>query len=165
MAEDLVDHRRIFDGGDDLQGAAAVRAVFHIDIEDPFEQARPTDAGRRRAVCSVSVIIARVSGVDGLAWDDLGPELGHWVRARRGSGSSVSAAAAPVRPVGSHELQRRHHHVGGAVAVGALKPQYHIANAVTLEPLVGDRRAGDVTAQPFRARYARGRRSAPPHAG
>ena len=28
MAEDLVDHRRIFDGSDDLQGAAAVRAVF-----------------------------------------------------------------------------------------------------------------------------------------
>jgi hypothetical protein len=38
---------------------------------------------------------------------------------------------------------------GGAVAVGALKSQYHIASAVTLEPLVGDRRAGDVTAQPF----------------
>jgi hypothetical protein len=46
MAEDLDDHRRIFDRGpstrlrtgDDLQGAAAVRAVFHVDIEDPFEQ-------------------------------------------------------------------------------------------------------------------------------
>ena len=33
MAEDLVDHRRIFDGGDDLQGAATVRAVFDVDVE------------------------------------------------------------------------------------------------------------------------------------
>ena len=41
MAEDLDDHRRIFDGGDDLQGAAAVRAVFDVDVEDPFEQPGP----------------------------------------------------------------------------------------------------------------------------
>jgi hypothetical protein len=34
MAEDLDDHRRIFDGGDDLQSAAAVRAVFDVDVED-----------------------------------------------------------------------------------------------------------------------------------
>jgi hypothetical protein len=36
MAEDLVDHWRIFDGGDDFQSAAAVGAAFHVDIEDPF---------------------------------------------------------------------------------------------------------------------------------
>jgi uncharacterized protein YciI len=46
MAEDLVDHRRIFNRGDDLQGAAAVRAVFHVDIEDTFEQPGPTHARR-----------------------------------------------------------------------------------------------------------------------
>jgi len=33
MAEDLDDYRRTFDGGDDLQGADAVGAVFHVDIE------------------------------------------------------------------------------------------------------------------------------------
>ena len=38
MAEDLDDYRRIFDGGDDLQGAAAVGAVLNVDVEDPFEQ-------------------------------------------------------------------------------------------------------------------------------
>jgi hypothetical protein len=32
MAEDFDDHRRVFDGGDDLQGAAAVGAVFHVDV-------------------------------------------------------------------------------------------------------------------------------------
>jgi hypothetical protein len=36
MPEDLDDHRRIFDGGDDLQSAAAVRAVLHVDIEFRF---------------------------------------------------------------------------------------------------------------------------------
>ena len=54
MAEDLDDHRRIFDGGpstrlrtgDDLQAAAAVRAVFDVDVEDPFEQSGPTRALR-----------------------------------------------------------------------------------------------------------------------
>ena len=37
MGEDFVDHRRIFDGGDDLQAAAAVGAVLNVDVEDPFE--------------------------------------------------------------------------------------------------------------------------------
>ena len=55
MAEDLDDHRRIFDGGpstrlrktgDDLQSAAAVRAVLDVDVEDPFEQPDPAHARR-----------------------------------------------------------------------------------------------------------------------
>src|SRR4029450_5325701 len=41
MGEDFDNHRRIFDGGDDLQAAAAVRAVFDVDVEDPFEQPGP----------------------------------------------------------------------------------------------------------------------------
>ena len=47
MAEDFDNHRRIFDRGDDLQAAAAVRAVFDVDVEDPFEQPGPTHARRR----------------------------------------------------------------------------------------------------------------------
>ena len=38
MAEDFDNHRRIFDRSDDLQSAAAVRAVFDVNVEDPFEQ-------------------------------------------------------------------------------------------------------------------------------
>ena len=53
MAEDLDDHRRIFDGGDDLQSAAAVRAVFDVDVEDPFEQPGPAHARRRALRLSV----------------------------------------------------------------------------------------------------------------
>jgi hypothetical protein len=44
MAEDFDNHRRIFDRGDDLQGAAAIRAVLHVDVEDPFEQPGPAHA-------------------------------------------------------------------------------------------------------------------------
>lgn len=36
MAEDFDNYRRIFDDGDDLQRAAAVRAVFNVDVEDSF---------------------------------------------------------------------------------------------------------------------------------
>ena len=39
--------RRRLRAGDDLQAAAAVRAVFDVDIEDSFEQSGPTQARRR----------------------------------------------------------------------------------------------------------------------
>jgi len=35
------------DRGDDLQAVATVWAVFDIEIEYPFQQARPTHARRR----------------------------------------------------------------------------------------------------------------------
>ena len=38
MGKDFGDHRGVFDGGDDRQGADAVGTVFNIDIEDPLEQ-------------------------------------------------------------------------------------------------------------------------------
>ena len=47
MREDPDDHRRFLDGGDDLQLAAALRAVFEVDIEYPLEQARPGEAAER----------------------------------------------------------------------------------------------------------------------
>ena len=46
-----------------------------------------------------------------------------------------------------HELERRHHDMGGAVAVWALESQHDIAGAVKFEPFVGDGRTGDVAAQ------------------
>jgi len=41
MTEDFDNHRRIIDGGDNLQGTAAVGTVFHVDVEDAFEQPGP----------------------------------------------------------------------------------------------------------------------------
>ena len=40
MREDFGDHCRIFDGGDDLKVATTLRAVFEVDSENAFEQAR-----------------------------------------------------------------------------------------------------------------------------
>jgi len=64
MGEDLGDHGGIFDGGDDLQGAAAVGVVLNIDIEHPFEQPGPADVRRRRGVGCVGVNLCGVSCVD-----------------------------------------------------------------------------------------------------
>ena len=66
MGENFDDHRRIFDGGDDLQAAAAVRPMFNVDVEDPFEQPGPTQARRRVIACGRSCYRPRlrVGGVD-----------------------------------------------------------------------------------------------------
>src|ERR687897_377701 len=40
MGEDFDNHRRIFDSGDDLQGTAAVRALFDVDVERNQNQRR-----------------------------------------------------------------------------------------------------------------------------
>jgi len=53
MGEDYDNHRRIFDGGHDLQSAAAVGAVFNVNAEDPFEQPGQTHARRRTLRVSV----------------------------------------------------------------------------------------------------------------
>jgi len=44
MGEDALDHRWLDDGGDDLERAAAVRAVFEVEREDTLEQPGPTEA-------------------------------------------------------------------------------------------------------------------------
>jgi len=74
MAENLLNHRRIFDGGpstglrigDDLQLAATVGAVFHVKVEDPFQQSRPAyAAGARFALASwLEVSAARSGGAE-----------------------------------------------------------------------------------------------------
>ncbi len=63
MAEDLDDYRRIFDGSNDLQGAAAVGAVFNVDVEDLFEQPGPAHA---RGVSLGRGVIGR--GLGGTLW-------------------------------------------------------------------------------------------------
>ena len=83
-------------GGDDLQGAAAVGAVFDVDVEDPFEQPGPTHARR------FSLTLGRDRS--GARWHAL-PErerfycaTSRWAPARRGSESDVNAGAAPGPP-------------------------------------------------------------------
>lgn len=60
-------------GGDDLQGAAAVRAVFNVDIEDPFEQHDPTDARRRALRVSLPWTSAEYEDITVLMTTDYWP--------------------------------------------------------------------------------------------
>jgi len=46
MGEDVLDHRCLADDGDDLERAAAVRAVFEAELEHTLEQLRPTHPHR-----------------------------------------------------------------------------------------------------------------------
>ncbi|MGH8566327.1 MAG: hypothetical protein ACREXW_20515 [Gammaproteobacteria bacterium] len=48
VGEDLRNDGGMFDGGDDRQGAAAMGAVFQVDLEHPLEQPGPAQAGGRR---------------------------------------------------------------------------------------------------------------------
>jgi len=46
VGEDLLDHRPLEDGRDDLEFAAtAATAMLHLDVEDLVEQSRPADGG------------------------------------------------------------------------------------------------------------------------
>ena len=68
MSEDFDNHRRIIDGGpstrlgtgDNLQGTAAVGTVFHVDVEDAFEQPGPADARWRRRCRSRNAFTAQL---------------------------------------------------------------------------------------------------------
>jgi hypothetical protein len=76
MAEDLVDHWRIFNRGDNLQGAAAVRAGFDVDVEDSFEQLGPAHA--RRHALPVSVLAWGLGGRRCRSGNDFTTQLRVW---------------------------------------------------------------------------------------
>ena len=60
----------------------------------------------------------------------------HWVSARSGSGpAQARARQQPSQPL--HGLQRRHHHVHGAVMPGPLQPQHVLPRPVAHHPIVG----------------------------
>ena len=141
MREDLENHRRLFDGGDNLQVAATLRAVFEVDIENVFEQPRPPHTRR----CFMRVLGRIIAGFLRCARHDRGAQPGigreHAVKT-----DQMQARTRHQRSQALHEFQRRHRDVRGAVAPGAFQLQHDIAGAITLEPFVGDRGAGKRTA-------------------
>ncbi len=56
QGEDLGDHGGIFDGGDELQGAAALRALLDVDLEYPLEQPGPAQASPRHGRGRLGVV-------------------------------------------------------------------------------------------------------------
>ena len=132
MAEDFDNHRRIIDGGrstrlrtgDDLQGTAAVRAVFHIDIEDRFEQPGPAHA--RWFSLSLGVIGRGLGGTLWRAGNDFTAQLG----VGRQNAVEANQMETRARHQGRqtlHELQRLHDDMGGAVFVRTLQLQHDLA--------------------------------------
>lgn len=136
VREDPDNHGRLFDGGDDLQPTAAVRAMLNVEVEDAFQQTRPAHARRSLPV--------RLGGLSGL----LDPPR-HDRRTQSGMRGEHPVEADQVQPRARHqgdqalhEFQQRHHDVGGAVAIGTLQLRHDLAFAIAAEPFVGDRRAG-----------------------
>jgi len=71
-------------------------------------------------------------------------------RLKRLVGELAAGALARHQPrQGLQEFQRRHPEVRGAVAPRALQLQQDVTRRIFLEPLMGDRGAGDVAAQAF----------------
>ena len=143
MREDLDNHRRLFDGGDDLE-FATTHAALKINVEHTPQQPRPTHTRWR----AVRVFVRRHAGI--LRWTR------HDRRTQPGIGrqhpmktDQMQARARHQRGQALHEFQRRHPDVRGAVAPRAFELQYDIPRSIALEPLVGDRGAGDVAAQAF----------------
>ena len=100
MRENVRDHRRIFDGGNDFHGAAAVRATFHVDIEYALRAGAPNSCARSK----------RARGPD-RRWDCLLAVRGEarrrhatWRagRARRESGSDAGANDALILADSEH---------------------------------------------------------------
>ena len=102
----------------------------------------------RQGGWALGVAIAGLMGVERLAWNDLGPQFGvgreHAMEANQMQPGTRDQCGQAL-----HELQRRHHDMGGAVALGALELQHDLAGWIALEPFVGNRRAGDIAAQAF----------------
>src|SRR5262249_32729913 len=152
MAEDLVDHRRVCEGGDDLQGTATVGAVLHVDIEDSFEQLGPAHA--RWFSPSLGVIGRGFGSALWRSGNDLTAQLRvgrqHTVEAacpEPVEGDQMETRARYQSRQAFHGLPRLHDDMGGAVFVWALQLRWALAGAVTLETFVGDGRPGDIAAE------------------
>ena len=113
VREDPEDHRRRFDGSDDPERAATLRAVFEVDTEHALEQARPTHA-------SWHTVRVFDRGLAGIAW---------WTRHDRGTqpgigcqcpvkADQLQAWSRHQRDQALQEFQRRHLDVRRAVAPG-----------------------------------------------
>ena len=169
MREDPLDHRRFEDGGcDDLELAAAVRAVLQVDLKAKLQRrltctqvmsqlntrlsnrAQLIRAGRP---CSQPDSVAASSDSPVTSAGRSGTPMARslalgastpWKRIRCSRGRGTGAWGAPFgRSDGQalHELQRRHHDVGSAVAPRGLELEHHLPGGAALHAFVGQRRA------------------------
>ena len=112
MAEDLDDDWRMFNRGDDLQGAAAIGTIFNVDIEDPFKQPGPI-----LAWClplTLGVTGRRLGGTFWRSGNDFTAQL-RVGRQRAVEANQMETRARHQSRQALHELQRLHDDMGGAV--------------------------------------------------
>jgi hypothetical protein len=94
VREYLDNHRRRFDGGDDLELGATLRAVFEVNIEHALEQARPAHARRR----AVRVFARGHAGILRWARHDRGTQPGIGRQHAVKTDQMQAREAAPARP-------------------------------------------------------------------
>jgi hypothetical protein len=151
VGEDLLDHHRIFDAGNDLDVTAAALAGLDVNVEDTFQALRPSHGGpafggrgvfgrirrvgfvalaalARRHLCTVCA----VGGEDSVEPSEVDPGFGHQGDQAR------------------NEVHRLEDDVCGAVAVRCLECVAHMAVAQQRPPLLRHRGSCDIAAQAFR---------------
>ena len=94
VVEDLLDHRLLQDGCNDLQIAAAVRAVLHVELEHPLEQLGQAQShrtgGAHSSLRTLRAARALAAPPTCAAW--------RWGPARRGSGRSSAMVPGAIQP-------------------------------------------------------------------
>jgi len=128
VGEDLLDHRRVLDAGDDAHRPAAHRAGFDVNAEHALEALCPSH--RRPALGRGALVgLGRCLGSSALA----PPGLRHLrpVGAVRGEhaveADEIDSRFGHQRSEPGDEIQRLEEHVRGAVAVGRLERVAHQA--------------------------------------
>ena len=146
------------DRRDDLQLAAAVGAVFHVDLEDPLEQLGPAQLHR------VVMLTARLAlgwhcslrGWFGFLRHHQRPQFGvgrqdavvraagvrslREAKLRGHQTNQVQPGPWHQRSQSLHELHRRHYQVRGAVTPSGLQLEHDLPSRVGLHALVGQSR-------------------------
>jgi len=101
--QDLLDHRLLQDGGDDLQLAAAVRAVLQVEVEHPLEQLGPAQPHR---------VVMRTARLALGGWSGLRGRLSllrHHQRAQLGVGREDAVEADQMQPRPGHQRRQPLH--------------------------------------------------------
>ena len=128
MVEDLLNHHRVFNAGDDFHHTASVATCFNIDIKDALESLRP---GHGRAARGLGLILRFVSAIGFVALASLGWRYQSAVLAVRGKHAvetgEVDARFGHQRCQPGDEVQRLKDHVRRAVPVRCLELVTNVA--------------------------------------
>jgi len=148
MSEDFDNHGGIFDGGDECDRAPTGGTGCHVNLEHAFEQLRPAQAGSRGGRRGLTVRLSGSRQLVGCAGDNLSPEG----RVRRKHAMKPNEMEPWPWDEGREALQkcqRRHHEMGGFIAVWRFELQDDLAGPGAAQPFVAKGWARDVATGAF----------------